>query len=227
MGTVRGNMGTALKHIVLSTVVDWACSQPGHGPLRYVDTHAMAPLNRPVGRDFNLLERLRGSNRTTGTPGASLYAEVFSQAWLPDATEWYPTHFVHAARVANRRGSAVAALLFEMNDADAVSRGHPPENRRAEIDAFLNAPLTTVPYTRLPGPARTVTPFQTGHAVYEVRLSGMPSPALAVRTPTAPSVDGSQYTPDRGGVSLHEATLMFGAYPDRLVARCSRREQCR
>ena len=79
-------------------LVHWACSQPGHGPLRYVDTHAMAPLNRPVGRDFNLLEHLRRSNRTTVAPGASLYAEVFSQAWLPDATEWYPTHLTGTGR---------------------------------------------------------------------------------------------------------------------------------
>jgi hypothetical protein len=142
MGTVRGNMGTVLDHVVLSIVVDWACRQSDDGPLRYIDTHAMAPLNTPVGRDFNLLDQIRGSNRTTGVPGASVYTEIFNRAWLPGAAAWYPTHFIHAARVARRRSCAVRALLFEVNDAAAVPRGYPPENRRAEIDAFLNTPQT-------------------------------------------------------------------------------------
>src|ERR1041385_8711482 len=49
MGTVRGNMGTVLEHTLLSIVVDWISDQPTEGPLRYVDTHAMGPLNKPVG----------------------------------------------------------------------------------------------------------------------------------------------------------------------------------
>jgi hypothetical protein len=142
MGTVRGNIGTVLEHVVLSTVVDWASMRPVEGPLRYIDTHSMAPLNRPVGSGFNLVERLRNSNRTTTAPGASVYAEVFDRAWLPGGTEWYPTHFVHAARVASRRSCAVTALLFEMNDADAVPHDCRPEDRRAEIDAFLGAQQT-------------------------------------------------------------------------------------
>lgn len=101
MGTVRGNIGTALEHVVLSVIVDFV-SERGEGPLRYVDTHSMAPLNRPVGRDFNLLEQVRGSGRATTVPGASIYTEVFAPAWLPGTGDWYPTHFVHAGRVANR-----------------------------------------------------------------------------------------------------------------------------
>ncbi len=79
MGTVRGNMGTVLEHVVLSVVVDFVAQQ-GDGPLRYVDTHAMAPLNRPVEQGFNLLDRLRGSDeaKTTTVPGADTYAEVFA-----------------------------------------------------------------------------------------------------------------------------------------------------
>jgi hypothetical protein len=141
MGTVRGNMGTVLEHVVLSVVVDFVAQQ-GDGPLRYVDTHAMAPLNRPVEQGFNLLDRLRGSDeaKTTTVPGADTYAEVFAPTWRRGHEEWYPTHFVHAARVASRRSCPMTAWLFEMNAADALPRGHAHEDRRAEIAAFLAAP---------------------------------------------------------------------------------------
>ena len=141
MGTVRGNMGTVLEHVVLSVVVDFVAQQ-GDGPLLYVDTHAMAPLNRPVGQDFNLLDRLRGSDeaKTTTVPGADTYAEVFAPTWRRGHAEWYPTHFVHAARVASRRSCPMTAWLFEMNATDALPRGHAHEDRRAEIAAFLAAP---------------------------------------------------------------------------------------
>ena len=69
--------------------------------------------------------------------GSSVYARVFDRAWLTGRPAWYPTHFVHAARAANHYSCPVTALLFEVNAADAVPRGHPQEDRRAEIATFL------------------------------------------------------------------------------------------
>lgn len=51
--TVRHNMGTIGEHIALSCAVDWVCEfAQQNGPVRYVDTHAMAPFNVPIGNDL-------------------------------------------------------------------------------------------------------------------------------------------------------------------------------
>lgn len=141
MGTVRGNMGTVLEHVLLSEAVYWATESERRptGSLLYVDTHTMAPLNRPVGNDFNLLERLRKAGCRLTETGAAIWSEVFLSDWLPETLHWYPTHFVHATRVANRAGCAVDALLFETDSAEARVSGQLSENRRAEIATFLDS----------------------------------------------------------------------------------------
>ena len=60
-------------------------------PLLYVDTHSMAPLNEPHDNSFNLLARLRDSDRAVATGGSAIYSEVFRKGWLPGRANWYPT----------------------------------------------------------------------------------------------------------------------------------------
>jgi hypothetical protein len=137
MGTVRGNMGTVLEHVVLDAAVRWAVqtSRQG-GQVRYLDTHAMAPLNVPVGRDFNLVDRLV---QRAPFPAPPLAAQTYLHAITLAAqlrahghAACYPTHFLHAARSAAAAGSGLDAYLFENGALDA-----PAENRRAEIEHFL------------------------------------------------------------------------------------------
>ncbi len=140
MGTVRGNMGTVLEHVLLSEAVHWVpepVRRTNH-PLLYVDTHAIAPLNQPIGRDFNLLNRLRASALSeSGTDCTVVYSEVFRDRWMPGIAEWYPTHFVHATRVANAQNVGVCALLFENDSSEARPSDASSEDRRGEIASFL------------------------------------------------------------------------------------------
>ena len=67
---------------------------------------------------------------------------------------------------------------------------------------------------RLPGPAHTI-PLQTGHTVYEVTLSAVPSRpwrAAFVRPPAR--LTTVRFPP--AAVSLHGATVTFRATPARL-----------
>jgi hypothetical protein len=102
---VRHNMGTVEEHIVLCCATDWACEfSKEAGPLRYLDTHAMAPLNQPVGNDFALLplisDRLREDVPGQAKYGAHSYFESIRLATIllrdHGIEAWYPTHFLHA-----------------------------------------------------------------------------------------------------------------------------------
>lgn len=70
---------------------------------------------------------------------------------------------------------------------------------------------------RLPGPAHTLTPLQTGHTVYEVSLTAAPSRewrAAFLRPP--PRLTSATSTPEIGRVGLHGATVHFRTAPHRL-----------
>lgn len=138
MGTVRGNMGTVLEHAALVSAVQWAAKHaPGaKRPLRYIDTHAMAPLNEPHDRSFNWIgeffegERsiLRSDRQRLPEYHRTLHAARLR--WLDGDRQAYPTHFIQAALAAQAVGCDLDAWLFE-NDA-AV------EGRRQELEAFLS-----------------------------------------------------------------------------------------
>jgi hypothetical protein len=140
MGTVRGNLGTVLEHVVLASAVQWALehSNPRTGPLLYVDTHAMAPLNEPVDRRFNFIrEFLDGQHHNvvaSSARGFYQYHHVLNTArqwWQDGLRDVYPTHFLQAAFASEAYGAAMDAWLFEN---DAVAAG-----RRAELAEFLSA----------------------------------------------------------------------------------------
>ncbi len=137
--TVRHNMGTVEEHIALCCTTDWACEfSKEAGPLRYVDTHTMAPLNRPVGNDFPALVQALSDLSRAGIPalaqnGTRSYFESIRRATLlvrdRGVEEWYPTHFLHAWAVARTHGVPFDTLLFE-NDGEG-------DGRRACLSRFL------------------------------------------------------------------------------------------
>jgi hypothetical protein len=138
MGTVRGNMGTVLEHAALVSAVQWAAK---HAPgakrsLRYIDTHAMAPLNEPHDRSFNWIgEFFEGKRSILRSNRQRLpeYHRTFHAArlrWLDGDRQAYPTHFIQAALAAQAVGCDLDAWLFENDSAE--------QGRRAEIEAFLS-----------------------------------------------------------------------------------------
>jgi hypothetical protein len=144
MGTCRGNMGTVLEHVVLCTSVKWALehSAQTEGPLRYIDTHAMAPLNTPREDPFlgNVISVApRNAHRETNLYVKGLVAshnrkEVIDIALRqnePPSLDYYPTHFVHAALVAQEMKKKIDGYLFENNQCASE------EDRRGEISRFL------------------------------------------------------------------------------------------
>ena len=142
MGTVRGNLGTVLEHVALVSTVQWALkhSNSKDGPLLYLDTHAMAPLNEPVDRLFNfILECFDGKHVQLAHSGGldvCEYHRILQASrlqWLDGLRNAYPTHFLQAflAVEAYADGAEMDAWLFE-NDAVAASR-------RTELAEFLSS----------------------------------------------------------------------------------------
>lgn len=143
MGTVTGNRGTVLEHVALASAVSWASAlSKQEGAIQYLDTHAMAPMNRAIGDDYltRLLQQVENDPITDApNSGAQAYCDALARsAQLRQAGggNYYPTHFIHAALAAQASGRPLAAYLFE-NDGG----GHPDfHGRRAEIEAFLRTP---------------------------------------------------------------------------------------
>ena len=141
MGNVRGNLGTILEHAVLVSIVQWAAKhgRGKAGPLLYVDTHAMAPLNEPVGQDFNFIREFldcKKSVMVSSSRGICEYHRILHASrlrWMDGLKEVYPTHFLQAAFAAQAYGMGMDAWLFE-NDSAAAGR-------RGELAEFLSAVL--------------------------------------------------------------------------------------
>ena len=137
--TVQNNIGTVQEHIALCCATDWACEfSKERGPVRYVDTHAMAPFNHPVGSESpQLLDTLRARlrKRMPNQPewGTRSYFEsvrLFTRVLRDRGIEaWYPTHFLHAWAAARSRCVPFNALLFE-NDGKG-------KDRSARLSTFL------------------------------------------------------------------------------------------
>lgn len=143
MGTVTGNRGTVLEHVALASVVSWASAlSEQDDSVQYLDTHAMAPINRAIGDDYltRLLEQVENDPITNAlNPGVQAYCDALArsaQLRQSGSGNYYPTHFIHAALSAQASGRSLAAYLFE-NDGG----GHPEfHGRRAEIEDFLRTP---------------------------------------------------------------------------------------
>jgi len=141
MCTVRDNPGTVLEHVVLTLATSWASQRrPGVG-VRYVDTHAMAPVNHPIGPGNPLLvtQLLNAAVVQPVAPGAPPSAIPYLDSLgnaagqrAAGAADFYPTHFIHAMRGAQAAGCPINAYLFE-NDGVAVGR-------RAATSAWLANP---------------------------------------------------------------------------------------
>ena len=126
-------MGTVQEHLALCCVTDWACEfSKEAGPLRYLDTHAMAPLNLPIGDDFSLVSSL-GDRLRDGVPAQAKYGTCSYFGGVREAalllrdrgiTAWYPTHFLQAWVAARARNVGFDALLFE-NDGEGMDAVHP------------------------------------------------------------------------------------------------------
>jgi hypothetical protein len=83
------------------------------------------------------------------------------------------------------------------------------QSDRSDVYEHLRALAT-------PGVAHT-TPLQTGHTIYEVTLSAVPSRpwrAAFLRPPVR--LTSARYTPEIGRVGLHRATVHFRTTPHRL-----------
>lgn len=148
MCTFKDNPGTVLEHVVLTVVASWAAQRRPGAAMRYVDTHAMAPINQTEELHGNppLVTRLL-NNAAIGAvaPGAppsatpylgSLQASAGQRAG--GAADYYPTHFIHAIRAAQAAGRPINAYLFEN---DGVAAG-----RRAAITAWLANPGAAHPW---------------------------------------------------------------------------------
>jgi hypothetical protein len=142
------NMGTTLEHIVLTCAAAWACERSREvGALRYLDTHAMAPLNEPIGNDYDHLDDLRFhlAGIPPGQPlGAQQYFDTIGRAdhdLLPaGAVCWYPTHFLHTWFAARTANTPLDGYLFENDAPDCNAQG-----RRQLIEVFIAALQNRIP----------------------------------------------------------------------------------
>jgi len=141
MCTVRDNPGTVLEHVVLTLATSWASQRRPGAAVRYVDTHAMAPVNHPVGPGNPLLVTQLLNAAAVGPvapgapPGAIPYLDshgISAGQRAAGAADFYPTHFIHAIRGVQAAGRPINAYLFEN---DGVAAG-----RRAAITAWLANP---------------------------------------------------------------------------------------
>jgi hypothetical protein len=149
MGTVMNNHGTVLEHVVLSCALEWAVQvtredhvpEKGRSTIQYIDSHAMAPMNRPVPPipPYLPLTRLLTPSRlpavAPAVPGMVYRQALHSAAPLQQngQSDCYPTHFIHAALAAMYHKCRLEAYLFENNE------NNENEDRRAEIAAFIQA----------------------------------------------------------------------------------------
>jgi len=157
--TVRHNMGTVGEHIALSCAVDWVCEYSREkGPVRYVDTHGMAPLNIPIGSDFpklvtDLSDQFRDQEATQAPDSLRTYFDSIRRATIHlrdnGINAWYPTHFLHAWAAARARCARFEGYIFENDDEGAgrrqlLSKFLPVANFLLAPDGF-NATLAPAP----------------------------------------------------------------------------------
>ena len=81
MGTCKGNLGTVLEHVVLSTATTWVIQETvgSPGAVHYLDTQAMAPMNAPVDDAF-LSNLIACPPRVDSTVPARTYTDTLQRA---------------------------------------------------------------------------------------------------------------------------------------------------
>ena len=114
-GSVHGNAGTILEHVILVEVVRYVCNTSvlsSDSWVHYVDTHAMHPLNEPI-KEEGLFRDLWHRE----IPAELLLLSPFFRI-MSDAKEsnprLYPSHAVFAARSAQMERRRLWASLFEI-----------------------------------------------------------------------------------------------------------------
>ncbi len=134
MCTFMDNTGTVLEHELLCEVMEWLAAGGGEC-IQYLDTHKMSRPNASTGLRSppQLVSALIGQPKNQilngGTPGVLAYISTLRQPGVSAAT--YPTHSVHAARVASQKGVHLQAYLFECD-----------QKKRLAIKGFLGCPTT-------------------------------------------------------------------------------------
>ena len=158
MCTVMDNAGTVLEHVVLTLAMSWASQRRPSAALRYVDTHAMAPVNHPVrpGNPLLVTQLLDAAAIGPVAQGAPPIAKPYIDSLqisagqrTAGAADYYPTHFIHAIRGAQAAGRPINGYIFEI---DTV-----PGGRRAAIAAWLANPAAVAACGVAANPAWTVT----------------------------------------------------------------------